>query len=237
MDALQDAELLTVWERGCAASATARGLLLLAIALDDRPASLASASVGHRDAWLLTLRERLFGDAIECLASCAACGERIEVAFTVDAVRAPHALPGRTCQAVIDGVARRFRVPTSADLLAIERLDASVAERALFDRCEVDAAPDVAVLDASGRALVASAMSRADGQAEVLLDVVCPACGHAGREVFDIVAHLWAELDHWARATLARVHALASRYGWSEAAILRLSKPRRRAYLDLIGAA
>jgi hypothetical protein len=52
---------------------------------------------------------------------------------------------------------------------------------------------------------------------------------------FDIVSHLWTELDAWARRMLREVHALAATYGWSEAEILRMSATRRRAYLDLIG--
>jgi len=78
-------------------------------------------------------------------------------------------------------------------------------------------------------------MSEADPQAEILLEVSCPACSYVSPAPFDIVPHLWAELDAWAKRMLREVHSLAVVYGWSEAEILRMSAARRRIYLDLTG--
>jgi hypothetical protein len=77
-------------------------------------------------------------------------------------------------------------------------------------------------------------MSAADSQAEIVLDMTCPSCAATARLPFDIVGYLWGRLDHWARAMLAAVDAIASRYGWSEAAVLGLSPRRRQSYLDQI---
>ena len=86
-------------------------------------------------------------------------------------------------------------------------------------------------LEESQRAAASQALAQADAQAEVLLDLQCPACGAAFQQGFDIVLHLWIELDHWAQRMLARVHALASRYGWSEADIVK----RVKAYITTRG--
>jgi hypothetical protein len=233
-------ELLQAWELGTQASPARRGLLLMGVALPQTdPAALLQAPIGQRDAWLLDLRETLFGSRVECLLACAGCGQQNELDFEVADIRTGHAGPGQVCT-VPDGVReRRYRLPASADLLAIEgEPDVRAAEQALLWRCRLDPAagapaPDAAppgLLEAAGRA-----MSEADRQAEVLLELACPACGRPAVEVFDIVDHLWRELDHWAVGMLRKVHALASRHGWSEDAILALSPARRAAYLDLIG--
>lgn len=228
--------LLQVWERGLHASPAARGLLLLGCAWPELAAgTLACAPIGQRDAWLLSLREALFGHRLQCLGQCPACGERVELAFDTTDVRAPHASAGDECE---PWPGLRLRVPDSQDLLALDGLaDGADAELFLLQRCRVAAVDDVVqALEESQRAAASQALAQADAQAEVLLDLQCPACGAAFQQGFDIVLHLWVELDHWAQRMLARVHALASRYGWSEADILRLSPVRRQAYLELIGA-
>lgn len=244
MHTLEPRVLLNIWERGVHASNVTRALLLMGAALPQvNQDSLMHASIGHRDAWLLTLRETLFGSRIECLLPCPQCGQQIELDFRVSDIRAPHARPQHVCEVTGAGGVRRFRVPTSADLLAIEgERDVPAAERQLLARLweapdaerETVQAPEwiAQVGDA-----VAKAIAEADAQAEVLLDLSCPSCGRRTEETFDIAAHLWCELDHWARAMLRKVHALASRYGWSEDCILGMGTARRQAYLCLIGEA
>ena len=244
MPTLEPRSLLRVWESGVHASPAMRGLLLMGAALPAVDANgLMHASIGHRDAWLLSLREELFGARLECLLSCPACGERIELAFQVSDIRAPHAQPQHLCEVAADGATMRFRVPTSADLLAIEgERDAQAAEQMLFQRlwsgtvevphAEFPSTCLVELFDA-----VTQVIGQADRQAEVLLTLSCPACGKQSQQLFDIASHLWYELDHWARGLLHKVHALACRYGWSEDCILGMSTARRQAYLALIGEA
>jgi hypothetical protein len=235
-------ELLKIWERGVHRSAVARGLLLLQAALPQADAdALMQASIGHRDAWLLNLREALFGVAIECLMPCPACGQRIEVDFQVDDVRVRHALPGQVCEVEDGSRVLRFRLPTTADLLAIEsEPDVASAQARLLQRCrlgdEAEPTTETALVPRAHDA-VERAMGEADPQAEVLLALACPACGHASLQAFDIATHLWLELDHWARGMLQKVHALACRYGWREDDILNLSPARRQAYLQMTGGA
>lgn len=231
-------ELLKVWEAGAHASPALRGVLLMGAALAPLPAeALLGASIGHRDAWLLNLREVLFGSRIECLTRCPGCGEPVEIDFQAADIRAAHAEPHHVCRIGDGAAAQCFRLPTSADLLALEGvLDADAAEQELLRRCRLDGAGAAAPLAAGVADAVIRAMSQADPQAEVLLDLACPACGHRSTALFDIVAHLWAELDHWAGGMLRKVDTLASRYGWSEDSILAMSGARRAAYLDLAGA-
>ncbi|MEO7598504.1 MAG: phage baseplate protein, partial [Opitutus sp.] len=82
---------------------------------------------------------------------------------------------------------------------------------------------------------IVDAMAEGDPQANLSLDLKCPACAHAWSETFDIVEFLWTELDALAERLLREVHQLATAYGWTETDVLALSPQRRARYLDLIG--
>jgi hypothetical protein len=83
---------------------------------------------------------------------------------------------------------------------------------------------------------VIARMAEADPQADVQLDLSCPACRHRWLAVFDIVSFLWSEIDASARRTLQDVHRLATAYGWREPDILALTPWRRQVYLEMAGA-
>lgn len=231
--------LVQLWERGAARSPTERGLLLMELALPDAaPDERSQLSIGHRDSCLIDLRERLFGSAVEAIAPCSKCGEPIAIDFELGQIRAPHAAPGAVLDLDVDGRALRFRPPNSTDLLAIEgETDLGRAERRLLDRCLVgDGAGDAEQLQAAS-SRISRALADADPQAELILAIVCPTCGEACDASFDIVVHLWAEIEDWVGGLLEEVDCLAARYGWSEGDILAMSHVRRQAYLDLIAAA
>ena len=238
-------ELLRVWEQGTGEPAAIRALLLMRAAAPEADGdALAHCNIGQRDCVLLNLRDALFGPEIHCLTDCTNCGEPIELDFRTDDIRVPHADPGGSYHTTAHGYEVQFRLPDSADLLALEverqAEQPAQAERRLLERCVLDAWTEegdveVATLPNAVLSAVSQEMGETDPQAEVLLEVVCPECSAISPAPFDIVSHLWAELDAWARRMLREVHALAAAYGWSEAEILRMSATRRRAYLDLIG--
>lgn len=233
-------DLLGLWERGAGERRSRRALALLA---DSTPEAaeeeLAALAVGRRDAALLALRERLFGESFTGVTSCPRCTEEIELTFDAAEVRraAPETAQFRLA---LDAFEVEARLPDTRDLVRIEALaDLGAARSALLDACVVYARHDGApvaphelppgVVEAiSGR------MRELDPQADVALDVTCPACAHAWREPFDIAAFLWSELSAAARRLLLEVHQLAAAYGWSEGEILRLSPARRNAYIEML---
>ncbi len=241
MERPEAVNLLHAWERGATQGPTIRGLLLLGAALPAAaPAELADYRIGRRDSLLLEMRERLFGPDLECVASCAHCGERIELAFPIDGVRAVHG-GAEVFEAETDGYRARFRLPSSADLLAIEaQPDASAAESLLMRRCLIAVTShddsNLAPVDPPPGLVEAidARMAELDSQAQILLDITCAVCARAARATFDIVSHLWSELDGWARGLMRDIHAIAGAYGWSEPQILALSPARRRVYLEFI---
>jgi hypothetical protein len=226
-----------------------RTLLLLAAAHPgiEREALLAWP-VGRRDLHLLALRAACFGRDVESLADCPACGGHLEIAFDVADIavpvqkREPASLqvpvPEDAPQVTADwnGRVLHFRLLNAGDLLTLSQCrDLSEARRQLLHRCcldedraEVDTLPESVVEELAQR------MAEADPQADVRLELTCPSCDHAWMAVFDIAAHLWAEVDAWAQRTLIAVHTLARAYGWREAETLALSPQRRQRYLDLI---
>ena len=75
-----------------------------------------------------------------------------------------------------------------------------------------------------------------DPQADLEVNLTCPACGHRWAALVDVAAFLWTELKAQARRLLREVHTLALAYGWRESDILAMSSRRRQAYLDMVGA-
>jgi hypothetical protein len=79
-------------------------------------------------------------------------------------------------------------------------------------------------------------MAEADSQADVRINLSCPACEHQWQAAFDVLSFFWSEITAWAHRILSDVHALAYAYGWREADILNMSPRRRRYYLTLLEA-
>ena len=245
MHALSATELLSVWESGHSQIPLQRALTMLAVACPEESAdSIEQLTVGQRDARLLALREATFGDELTGVTNCPNCGEKIELSFNSSGLR--RSVEGRAgsflpAEAGAHGVARPttpsgelsvksngrdvcFRLPTSADLLAVE------TPEQLLERCLSNGDTRLAE---NFRAAVAEKMSRADPMADIHLALDCPCCAHKWEAPFDIVAFLWREISATARRLLREVHTLASAYGWTEGEILRLSPARRRMYLEM----
>jgi hypothetical protein len=94
----------------------------------------------------------------------------------------------------------------------------------------------IAICDLPGEivAQLTEQIGRADPDADISLDLSCPACDHRWQIAFDIVTFFWAEINSLAKRLLREVHTLARAYGWREADILAMSAARRQAYLEMV---
>jgi hypothetical protein len=243
MRPLSARELLDVWEAGAPQSLAQRALLLLTAANPDRSyEGMAKLSLGQRDTQLITLRDWLFGPQLISVASCPNCGERLQLTLSSrDLYTAAREEPEAIALTVED-YDIRYRLPDSTDLLALSQDETVIDSRGvLLQRCvqsincagqaqPIELVP-TPVIDA-----IVTHMAQADPQADVQLDLSCPACQHHWLAAFDVVVFFWKEIDDWARRIVHEIHVIASAYGWSEAAILALSPARRQLYLDLIEA-
>jgi len=242
MRALSAHELLDAWEKCLGRPPHERALTLLSALGGGDAGALSRLSIGRRDGALLELRERVFGPRLTSLASCPACGERMEMELEVgDLLVEQHDEQPASLALRAGDYDVLFRLPDTNDLAALAPCeDAPEAARALLSRCVLsarlgDEEVDAARLPPEVLEAVGSRMGEADPQGDMRLALVCPACAHAWQESFDIGQFLWGELNAWAARTLGEVHRLAKAYGWREADILSLSPQRRRIYLDMVG--
>jgi hypothetical protein len=233
--ALSASALVLVWERGLRASPLERPLAVVAAADPARePALLERLSIGRRDGELLALREETFGRPIEAVVDCPACGEPLELSFDAAELDRGEEAVAESYTLTAAGAEVRFRLPTTADLVAIaDEGDVGRAREALFERCVLD--PPAAELPAAACDVVAERMAEVDPIGNVEIELACPACGNLGRAGFDVASFVCSELETAARRALEDVHVLASAYGWREEDILALSPERRRVYLELAG--
>jgi T4 bacteriophage base plate protein len=236
-------EMLIIWERGLHQHPVERALTTLNVAMPAlAPDALLALSIGQRDACLLTLHEATFGVRLESFVECPACQERLEFTLNVTDIRVTDEREGATSeqQALIDGYEVRFRLPNSRDLITIARLlDVKQARSTLVERCIIEAKRDgeTVVLSKLPESVIvglAEQMACLDPQAEVQLNLSCPACGHRWSLLFDIVSFLWTEIGGQAKRLLHNVHILARAYGWREADILSMSAVRRQYYLEMV---
>ncbi|WP_338930522.1 hypothetical protein WEB32_01390 [Streptomyces netropsis] len=239
MEHLEAGALLAAWEAGLASDDGGRALLLHGLARPGSEAGeLLSVPVGQRDAELFAVRRALFGARLEVRTDCAECGEEMEFEFDAGGPSTAGDVPAEPIRVEVGEWVVEFRLPTPADLAAVEAVPDDRARAALLARCTLRS--ERGGQDATDRPLpehvqrrIAAVSEESDPFADVTLNVACPACGKTTRAELDIASYLWAELDAWARDTLLDVHLLATAYGWSEPEILALSPLRRRYYLEL----
>jgi hypothetical protein len=223
---LRGDEIVGFWEQGCELSALDRSLLLLGAALPELGAPAhKTLSVAERDCALTALRCEVFGPRVQAQALCPNCNEELELEFD-GSLGQENAIPREFV--VQDGI--RFRLPSSADLTAVAKMqDSDRACRELAQRCCLSDGvelSDQAISEADTR------MGEIHAAATNSLRLNCALCGHIWDERFEIAPFLWIEIAERAVDLLDQVHWLASRYGWSEASILRMSAPRRTGYLE-----
>jgi hypothetical protein len=184
----------------------------------------------------LTIRRAWLGDALSTEGTCpaAACGEPIDVAFSVAAYLDHHRpRPARGALAdgepgwyVLRGTETRIRLPQVEDLLAVHANRERAGE--LTVRCVAPtelAAGHARRLD---RALAALSPSLDDQIAGI-----CPACSNPVQLRFEPCAFVLAELRQAFSGIYLETHLIAARYGWDEQAILGLPRRRRGHYARL----
>src|SRR5712692_10222103 len=233
MHALSPQDILAAWETGLRRHPLERGLVLLAAAEPELSAGLSTLCIGQRDARLLLLREATFGPTLNSFAECPGCGERLELTMQVGDVLVSEVVPdpeGSSYTLTSGEMTIHFRLPNTLDLIAASECnDPASARQMIVQRCIIEPR-NLAPLTDEAITLIATQMAKFDPQAEVLLDLACPACGQQWQQVFEITEFFWTEVSVQARRIIREVHLLASTYGWHERDILAMDAIRRQAY-------
>ncbi|MCP4450797.1 MAG: hypothetical protein GY809_05005 [Planctomycetes bacterium] len=240
MRALTPTEIIRLWEAAYRLHPIDQVLsILLPVMREQNRNELAALPLSQRNALLLTLRRATFGDALPGKNHCPECSEMVEFELScrelaTDATKPEHK------HISLEGYSVTIRPLNSFDLAAAACATAlHHARDLLLQRCVVEARHHdkiitPATLPEGIRSRVTETVAAADPQAEILLNLNCPSCGHQWQSLLDIGHILWQEISTRAQRLLMDVHLLARAYGWAEEEILKLSDLRRSAYLQMV---
>ncbi len=245
MRLLSAQDIINIWESGRNQHPLDRALTILSAGKPETKwDQLAALSIGQRDRSLLDLREKTFGPTLAGFAECSKCTEPLEFATSVNELRIVQesSSDGKedSRELVVDKMKLNFRLPNSIDIATVVDIkDVQTAQSLIVERCiqgVISNGKHVNVKELSARAVnkLAKRMAECDPQAEILLDLQCPACSHTWQITFDIVTFLWKEISVHAKRLLREVHALAFAYKWSEEDILTMNPVRRKYYLEML---
>ena len=240
MRPLSTNDLVRIWELAQAQPPLERALTILAVGLPEMTrGELAELSLGQRDSSLLSLREQTLGPELEGHANCPQCEAGLQFTLRTEDLRLRATPQPEELVLTVEEFTVWFRLPTSRDLAAVTGGDPATRGRRLAERCVVHAerggahmAPEElpeAVIER-----LAESIAQNDPQAEMLVNLVCLACGHRWQTPLDLASYFWTEIRALVRRTLYEVHALARAHGWSEGEILAMSAARRQAYLEML---
>jgi hypothetical protein len=218
--------LLALWERGEREHPIDRVLSVLAAFTQSPRHQLAALPIHRRDALLLACRGAVFGNALDGVTTCQACGCRIDVAFELpDLSGAPLADQGAI---EVDGGVVSFRVPDSRDLAAaVQAPDVAAGLDLLADRC-ILAGP----ADAAAKRAIDDEIEHLCNAAWLELKLACPECPNEFVVPIDVGRFFWEELSAQTERLIEETCLLAVHFGWAEADILALPERRRQRYLE-----
>src|ERR1700722_11100830 len=229
-------QILGVWERAVGEHPVDRALTMLAAACPESGRDqLAELSIGRRDARLLSLRESVFGTALNASATCPHCCQSLE--FTLQTTELSRGVAedlAEPCEITDRGALVKCRLPNSVDLRAAARcLDVAEARKVLLDRCLIGTNEEA--LTEAAIASLADRLCECDPFADFTLELQCVECGYSWSVIFDIAIFFWSEIDALAKRLMLEVVALARAYRWSEGEILSMGATRRQFYLEMAG--
>ncbi len=234
MHSLSGERILTAWERGQASREPWRALALLAVAMPERKMTeLAALPLAERNATLLRLHAMTFGPRVEGFAGCTECGEQLE--FAMDAEDMVRTLCAAETETWVEADRQMgMRPANSSDLAAsMEASNEEDARALLLARTLGIEGTDLVRAE---RADWMDRFDRLNASAEIRCVLPCAHCGARASLDFDVAGFVWREIHVAARRLMAEIHRLASAYGWSEKAVVRMSASRRAAYLEMLNA-
>jgi hypothetical protein len=202
------------------------------------PDTIGKLAEGDREALLLHLCRGLLGERLSCVLRCPHCRESINLDLHVPELLVPPvSCPAEEYSLAVAGYDLVLRPVAGRDLEAASDAAAAAAASLLLRRCVKEASPPLPEppIPPELAAALSEELARLDPQADLLLDVQCPACGVGFSMPFDAGDVLRQELSRRGRDHEEEVHALAFYYHWNEESILALPLHRRRRYVEMIG--
>lgn len=234
-------DILKVWEQGQAEHNLDKALTILHAGFPDTTRNkLAELTIGQRDSYLVKLRELTFGLELNCFTECPECHDGLEFIIRTKDILFLSGSGVKENELEVGEFLVKYRMPNSLDLAVVAGCsDVNTACDLLIKRCimqviDGDAPVNLSELPAHTKAKLAEHMAKQDPEADITLNLHCPACGCEWQVIFDIISYFWAEINAKAIRLLYDVHALALAYGWRESDILEMSDTRRQFYLGMV---
>lgn len=168
------------------------------------------------------------------------CGHSFEIALPFAALAAEAHKDDSAGRIVSfptgDAAPLAFRLPTGRDLVAWRRHASNNPSDGLGMIVRSLAAEPAALVELSSEQLttLAAAMEAADPLVAFTVETSCPHCQRNATLDVDLEAVALRELGRIRRKILRDVHALATRYGWTEADVLAIPPRRRAEYRRMI---
>lgn len=202
----------------------------------DAPETVRHLTVGDRVALIFHLRKLLFGDKLECLLTCPACKDDMSLSLSISQLlqpMVPH--PQSEYVAKAGKFVLRLRPVTGADLEELLGDEQSDKSERLVRSCIVFSKPPLPDKFTDNiLAMVSSKLGELDPQADLVLELSCPTCGHSFQNAFDVEKFIFQEIEMRQEQLEQEVHWLAFNYNWSEETILSLPLTKRKRYVELI---
>ena len=196
------------------------------------PADAAALSVADRQQLVRAIGAAIGADPVWLTSHCGACGAGFDISVRQSALPVKPAGADYPLRSVeLRGRPATVRAPTGADQSAIAHLPEAAALLALIDRL-LDGAdlPPAAELTETEVAAIEAEVEGMVPEAALEALATCPDCGAENRVPVDP----YLTLTTAGAEIFEEIHALARRYHWAEAEILRLPRARRKRYLGLI---
>lgn len=193
--------------------------------------------IADRQYLMLALARLVRGDRVWLTHTCTACGAAfdLDVSLTDLPVQPPGAgYPLAHVQLGASDVV--LRLPNGADQERLLGLSTQAALELLMQSCVVSVdgrPPEPDFVSTRSEADIQEMEAALDGMSPYLgttLATRCPECNEPQRAEIDPYAITGLAVE----GLLGEVHAIASRYHWSEEQILKLTRERRRFYLRMI---
>jgi len=197
-------------------------------------------TIGDRIALLLNIRKMTFGDKLSCILSCSKCKEKMSFELSAShLLKPPVKKPKAEYIVNIEGFTLKIRPVNGADLesLFLNNNKQSNKTEQLVRNCIISSKPQLSSMDTLDKEFLtklSNKLEEIDPQANLLLDLECPACNDSFQVSFDVEDFILNEINMRQKQLEHEVHLLASIYHWSERSILSIPLGRRKRYVDLI---
>lgn len=202
------------------------------------PGHVGALSRGDRARLALATRAMLHGDTIALTVRCpaAGCGALADLTLsTTELIGGTEAPQPLEVAVPTSAGTLTLRPPTGVDEQAAGGVSEQLWGRIVRDRDGAPLGPEGwSVLDPTAAQGLALALADLDPCADLAFVSLCPQCAAWIELELDALELLVRSLGSGEERVLAEVHCLAFHYGWSEAEILALARPRRLAYLELL---